>query len=114
MTNLFNPPPTAVLPLSLGRDVVLTFRNQVPNSDPVQYQNFPSGVSVKLVIGKGSTAVEGVATISGSEAVCRIESEEADKIRPGTLWRVVVSSDQGDYSADEVPLNGKVVRSDGA
>ena len=78
MTNLFNPPPTAVLPLSLGRDVVLTFRNQVPGSNPATYTNFPTGVTVKVVIGKGSTAIQGVATISGDTAVCRIESENAD------------------------------------
>lgn len=114
MTNLFDPPPTAVLPLSLGRDVVVTFRNKVPGSDPVEYVNYPSDVSVALVIGKGSSAVTGTATITGSEAVCRIESDAVDGIRTGTLWRVVVSVDEGLTSYDEVPLNGKVVRSDGA
>ena len=114
MPDLFAPPTNARLPLSLGRDVVVTFRNQVVGSDPVQYVNYPSNVSVKLVIGKGASAVEGVGTISGSNAMCRIESDVVDGIRAGTLWRVVVSVDEGEYSHDEVPLNGKVVRVDGA
>jgi len=110
MANLFPPPPTAVLPLSLGKDVVVTFRNKVPGSSPATYVDFPEGVSVALVIGKGTGAARGVATISGSTATCRIESTVADTVKSGALWRVIVSLG----ATDDVPLNGKVVRSDGA
>jgi hypothetical protein len=110
MTNLFNPPPTANLPLSLGKDVVVAFRNKVPGAPPGTYTDFPEEVSVKLVIGKGSTEIEAAAIISGSSATCQIESTLADKVKAGTLWRVVVTTP----SSDTVPLNGKVVRADGA
>jgi hypothetical protein len=103
-------PQKAVLPLSLGRDVVLTFRNRVPDSNPVQYTNFPAGVSVRLVIGKGDSQVTGLGVVSGSSATCRIESSSTDSIKAGTFWRVVVSVG----SDDQVPLNGTVVRADGA
>lgn len=114
MGNVYDPPPTADLPLSLGRDVILTFRNKVPGSDPASYVDYPAGVSVTLVIGKGASEISGAATISGSDATCRIESTLADGVRTGTLWRVVVSKTDGAFVDDEVPLNGKVVRSDGA
>ena len=106
---LIPPPKKAILTLSLGRDVVVTFRNRVPGSDPVEYDDFPEGVSVRLVIGKGDSAVTGLGTISGSYATCRIESTVADAVKAGTLWRVVVSLG----SDDQVAINGTVVRSDG-
>lgn len=111
---IYDPPPTAQLPLSLGRDVILTFRNKVPGSNPASYVDYPDGVSVKLVIGKGDSEILGVATISGSDATCRIESDLVDGVRTGALWRVVVSRANGLLVDDEVPLNGKVVRNDGA
>lgn len=116
MPNLFPPPPTADLPLSLGRDLIVTFRNKVPGSDPVQYVDFPGGVDVRLQIGRGSSMVTSTGSVSGSEAICRIQSTEADKIKPGTFWRVVVSVSNGTGVpiTDEVPLNGRVVRADGA
>lgn len=109
-TDLIPSPQKAVLPLSLGRDVILTFRNRVPDSNPAQYTNFPAGVSVRLVIGKGDSQVSGVGVISGSSATCRIDSSLTDSIKAGTFWRVVVSVG----SDDQVPLNGTVVRADGA
>lgn len=114
--NLIPPPPTAILPLSLGRDVILTFRNTVPDVVPVEYVDFPAGVDVKLVIGKGSSEITSTTTITGHEAVCRIQSTEADTVKAGALWRVVVSVSNGSGVpiTDEVPLNGKVVRADGA
>ena len=108
-SNLIAPPQKAVLTLSLGRDVVLTFRNRIPGSDPVEYTDFPAGVSVRLVIGKGDTEVTGLGVISGSYVTCRIESSVADLIKAGTLWRLVVSLG----SDDQVPINGTVVRADG-
>lgn len=108
--DLIQSPQKATLPLSLGRDVILTFRNRVPGSDPAQYTNFPTGVSVRLVIGKGDSQVTGLGVISGSSATCRIDSSLTDSIKAGTFWRVVVSLG----SDDEVPLNGTVVRADGA
>lgn len=109
-SNVIPPPQKAVLPLSLGRDVVLTFRNRIPDSNPVEYEDFPAGVSVRLVIGKGESQVTGLGVISGSSATCRIDSSLTDSIKAGTFWRVVVSVG----SDDQVPLNGQVVRADGA
>ena len=81
----------------------------MPDSSPVEYADFPAGVSVRLVIGKGDSQVTGVGVITGSSATCRIESTVADAIRTGALWRVIVSVG----TDDQVPLNGTVVRSDG-
>jgi hypothetical protein len=113
MANLFDPPATAELPVSLGRDIILTFRNKVPGSNPVEYVDYPLNVAVKLVVGKGLSAIEAPADIRGHEAVCRIESAAADTIKAGALWRVIVST-ADDLIDDDVPMNGTVVRFDGA
>lgn len=114
MAWLFDPPETYDLPVSLGGDIIVTFKNRTPNSDPVEYTDYPNNVAVKLVIGVGDNAIEAPATIDGHDAVCRIESEVADTIVDGSLWRVIVSVTNGEVIDNLPALNGTVVRSDGA
>jgi hypothetical protein len=116
-TPLFNPPPAWVLPVSLGQDIIVTFQNVVPGSDPVAYQNFPPTVlSVSLVIGKlNNTLATGIAVISGSNATCRIPFATADSLKNDTPWRcVVVVQDSDGINTDHLtPINGVVHRYDG-
>jgi hypothetical protein len=111
MGYLFPPTPALTLPVSLGEDIKLTFKNRVPGSDPATYTDYPAGISIKLVVGKGSSAIVAPATITGFIAICKIESERADKIADGAVWRCIVSDDLGN---DTVPINGPIERHDGS
>lgn len=111
MAYLFPPPPVFTLPVSLGQDIILTFKNMVPGSDPAEYTNYAAGLSIKLVIGKGSSAIVAPAEIEGFTATCKIQSELADKVADGAIWRCIVSDNLGN---DTVPINGSVARNDGS
>ena len=114
--NLFPPPPVFSLPVSLGADVQVTFRNMTPGSDPPVYVDYPPGVGVSLVVGKsGATVAEAAAVISGSDALCEIPFATADTLKAGLPWRCVVSVPDGSGGVDSVvAVNGVVVRFDGA
>lgn len=111
MAYLFPPTPVFTLPVSLGEDIKLTFKNRVPGSSPATYTDYPAGMSIKLVIGKGSSAIVAPAEIEGFTATCKIQSELADKVADGAIWRCIVSDDLGN---DTVPLNGPIERHDGS
>lgn len=119
MTNLFDPPDKADLPVTLGADILVTFNNRVPGSVPAEYVDYPPGWAVTLVIGKDSISatapamISAPAVITGHSAVCRIESEVADLIKNETLWRVIVSIPDGQLTNDIPAMVGKVVRADG-
>lgn len=106
---LFKPPPIRDLPLTKGQDLIVNFKNRIPNVTPAQYQPYESGVSVLLVI-ETSPATEVLATIDGENAVCKVESTETDTIRDGTLWRAVVNFPD---NINLVAINGATVRWDG-
>ena len=110
MVNLFPPPPSFDLPLSLGQDIIIAFNNKVPNSNPVEYVDFPAGTTVTLAIGKLDKVTSADAIIVGHTATVRIDSVLADDIKDKAPWRCIVSSEDGD---DLVAINGKVVRHDG-
>lgn len=114
MAWLFDPPGNYDLPVSLGGDIIVTFKNRVPGSSPAEYENYPNNVAVKLAITNGDNVIEADAVITDEDAVCRIESEVADTIADGSLWRVIVSVTNGDKTDDITALNGTVVRADGA
>ena len=99
------------LPLSYGNDIRLDFRNVVPGSSPVAYQNYGAGTTAQLVVGKpGAIVATASAVISTYHATVRVESTVADGIKANVLWRFIVSNG-GD---DVVACNGKTVRYDGA
>jgi hypothetical protein len=115
VTNLLFPKkPKADLPVQLSGDIIVTFRNKVPGSDPAEYIDWPVDTTVQLVVGKGVSQVIADADITGSYAKCRIESEIADGFKDGTTWacRVTVAGVVTDDNT--VALNGKLVRDDGA
>lgn len=113
MTLLFNVPQTYDIPMSLGGDFIVTFKNKTPGSDPAEYIDFPNNVSIKMIIGKGDTATQINGVITGPNAVFRLESEVADTIRAGVSWRLIYSILGDTLTDDIVIMNGKVVRSDG-
>lgn len=116
MVNNLSVPPKLPLPVSKGGDLVIDFMQKIDNV----YTNYSSGVTVKLEVdiqGPGKPAppvqtVTGVGDITDFHAVCRIESEVADLIKDGSLWRVIISYPT-DPSTDVVGMNGRVSRSDG-
>jgi hypothetical protein len=115
-TNLFDPPYIFTLPVSLGMDIIVTFINNVPGSNPPVPADYPEGVTVTLVIGKaGVVSAEGEATITGSNAVCRIPFAQADTLKTGQPWRCVVAvpDPDGIHIDNIVPINGGVERYDG-
>lgn len=110
-TPLFTPPPVYALPLSLGGDLIVDFKNKTPDSDPVAYEDYPDGVSVVLKIDT-DVPISATATISTHHAVVRVESEVADTIANGKLWRCIYRV-AGSPVTDVIVANGKTERHDG-
>lgn len=110
-TPLFDPPPVHGLPLSKGGDLIVDFKNKVPGSNPATYQDYPDGVSILLVIDT-DTPITATATISTHHAVARVESEVADAIPAGRLWRCIYRV-AGSPTTDIPVVNGKTERHDG-
>jgi hypothetical protein len=109
---LFDPPEMYDLPVSLGRDIIVEFKNAVPNSDPIEYTDYPAGTTVTLVITKGITEfASAVGEISGYSAICKIKHDVADTVKTGMFWRCSVTLPDED---EVVGVNGMVVRYDGA
>lgn len=110
-TPLFTPPPVYGLPLSLGGDLIVDFLNKVPGSSPATYADYPDGVTVVLKIDT-DTPITATATISTHHAVVRVESEVADVIPNGKLWRCIYRV-AGSPATDVIVANGKTERHDG-
>lgn len=121
-TNLFNPPPTFTLPLSLGQDLFCNFvykplvvdgsNNPVLDANGnLQYAvaNYPAGAVVTLTIAT-STPVTATATISGSVATVTVPYSTVDGIAKGVLWSLAITYSSGVH---QVMCNGTTVRSDG-
>ena len=106
---LFPTPPAYTLPLVKGQDLIVTFKRTV-GGEPEPYED---GTTVTLIIDTGDTPTEAVAAITGADAVARIESEEADLIPTGRLWRCRVSVPGDVESDDVVAVHGKTGRFDG-
>lgn len=110
-TPLFDPPPVYGLPLSLGGDLIVDFLNKVPGSSPTTYQDYPGGVAVLLEIDT-DTPITATAVISTHHAVARVESEVADTIPKGKLWRCIYRV-TGSPATDIIVANGQTERHDG-
>lgn len=110
---LFPPPLVRVLPVSLGGDIIVDFKNRVPNSNPVAYLDYPNDISVTLVIGEGADKIVKTATISTHHAVCRVESSVADTLKDTTLWACIVHVAGSPQTDDIVAINGTLERNDG-
>lgn len=111
MATLFVPPPVYGLPLSKGGDLIVDFRNKTPGSDPAEYEDYPDGVALLLLIDADAT-VEAAAAVSTSHAVVRIESTVTDTIPAGRLWRCIYQI-AGDPTREIIVANGKTERHDG-
>ena len=115
---LYGVPPKAVLPLVKGEDVDVDFIYKPmtlnENGDPLlvdgkpvyEEGDFPAGSTLSLAIDPG---VVGLAEIDGSRAKINIDHTKVDRIKVGSLWRLVLTVD----GFDRVLLNGKISRSDG-
>lgn len=114
---VFNPTPSSTLPVSLDEDIIVTFRNKVPNSNPVAYQDFPAGTTVSLVISTGGRTDEilaqGVGDVQGSSAACRIPYTVANTLKTGHVWRCVLTLQDSGNTDHLVPINGQIQRFDG-
>jgi hypothetical protein len=114
-TPLFDPPPVHALPVSWHGDLVVNFENVDPDSadpenpDPLDYE---AGVIAYLDV-KTSTPQRFTATITGSNAVVRIESDVADTLVNNTPWAFILSY-PGSPTTEIVVVNGKITRYDGA
>lgn len=110
-TPLFNPPPIYGLPISKGGDLIVDFKNKVPGSNPATYADYPDGVVVVLAIDT-DTPITATAEISTYHAVVRVESEVADTIPKGRLWRCIYQA-PGSPTTDVIVVNGLTERHDG-
>lgn len=108
---LFKPPPVYALPVSKGGDLIVDFRNKVRGSSPATYTDYPSGVAVLLIIDT-DVPIQATATISTSHAVVRVESEVADTILAGKLWRCIYRV-PGTPATEVIVANGRTERHDG-
>lgn len=107
MTNLFEPPPAYLLPLSKGGDLVVDFVRVDANGDPIAYDG---GTTVTLTIDT-ATPITGNATINAEHALIKIESTELDTVAGGVLWRCVATLPT-EPATDIVIANGKTKRAD--
>lgn len=108
MDPLFPTPARYGLPLSKGGDLVVDFMNKPGGT----FTAYDGSVSVSLVIDT-DTPIVATATITGYHAVCKVQSDVADTVKIGTLWRCIVST-AGSPSTEVVAVNGRVVRADGS
>lgn len=108
--NLFPPPASLGLPLSLGGDLLVDFKNN-PSGDGSTFEDWDDGVEVTLEI-DGATRVVAPATISGAVASIRVAAAVCDLIKNGMYWRLVVET-PGSPAVQTVAVNGRVVRADG-
>jgi hypothetical protein len=116
-TNLFAPPAVYTLPLTKGRDLVIDFKQKMPDGEGVLvYTEYGEGVEVLLIIDTAPEPIVAEAVIDGYHAVVKVESDITDDIPGGTYWRCLVSiPDNGSEATttDLVPCNGRVSRFDG-
>lgn len=115
---LYAVPPKTTLPLVKGEDVSVEFVYKPmvldSNGDPVlaggepQFaeDDFPAGSTLTLII---EPSASGTAVIDGSRASVVIDHTVVDKIRAGSLWRLVLTVN----GLDRVLINGRTTRSDG-
>lgn len=95
-----------------GQDLIVAFKNRVPESDPAEYEDYPVGMSVQLIIDVKDSPVVITGDIDGIYAICRVESEVCDTIKAGVLWRCRVNI-TGPPDDNLVAINGVTFRSDG-
>lgn len=110
MANLVSPPAVFTLPLSKGSDLVVDFQQVDPNN-PTSFIDYATGTTVALVIDASPQIIVN-ATISGHDALVRMESEVADTVATMTLWRLIVTI-PGSPATETVAVNGTVARFDG-
>lgn len=108
---LFPPPPIYGLPLSKGGDLIVDFLNKVPGSSPTAYVDYPDGVAVSLVIDTDIPIVADAA-VDTHHAVVRVESEVADTVLAGKLWRCIYQI-PGSPTTEIIVTNGRTERHDG-
>lgn len=110
VTNLFDPPPKYVLPLSLGGDLSVDFKNN-PSGDAVTFEPYDLNITVTLHIDTDPPIAQD-AIISAEHAIVKIESAVTDLILTGTKWRLIVTTTETDPSTETVAANGKIKRYD--
>lgn len=116
---LYDVPPKVILPLVKGEDVHVSFVYRlaqldedgelvlgVDNNPIYEETDFPEGAEVVLVI---DPTITGEAVIDGAYASINIDHSRVDKVRAGTLWRLVMTVGE----VDRVLVNGVTARSDG-
>ena len=104
---IFAIPPRGTLPISKGGDIVVDFLQRI---DGV-YTDYAPGVVVKLVIDAKPQAISVDAVITTYHAVCRVESQDADGVNDGTMWRCIVSYPTIP-TTEVIAMNGVTVRAD--
>lgn len=86
----------------------MEFHYEDPDS-PGDFIDWPAGVEVWLHI-DSLEPIAAIAEISGYRAVIYVDRGLTDEVKAGTLWRLVVISDD---DINTVACNGVTTRSDG-
>lgn len=102
----FPRPPSRLLPISKGGDLVVDFIQAINGV----ITNYAPGVTVTLQIDT-DTPIVASASITTFNAVCRVEYPVADLIAADTPWRVVVSYPTVP-TTEVVGMNGVTERAD--
>lgn len=114
----FSVPPKMPLPISRGGDLIVDFKQKINDV----YTDYAPEVSVRIEIdvqdkGTPTPPVQtfvGEGVVASFHAVCRIESQVADLVPNGSLWRCIVSYPTSPSTTEVVAINGRVTRLDGA
>lgn len=104
---LIQPPGEKVLPVTLGADRAFTINRVDALGDPVDFDPDSSVFFCSNI--SRTDQPRTFATITGSQAAFKIQSETLDKVKDGMLWQIVLR-----VGTLETPLLvGKFERRDG-
>lgn len=102
----FPRPPSRILPLSKGGDLVIDFLQTIDGINT----DYALGVTVTLQV-DAEPPIVAPGVISGYHAVCRVEFEVADTVPDNTQWRCIVGYPTIP-TTEVVAMNGVTSRAD--
>lgn len=107
---LFPTPLLRSLPLSKGGDLAFTIKPKAPTTT---WPDSLLSAWVEIDVDSSQPPTRWLGQISSNQIAFKLESTATDPIKPGRLWRLVLSFD-AIPTYEQVVVNGKTRRYDGS